>query len=309
VPDWDNRESRERDEDAAWRDLIARFDAPVTADESAPWPDREDVPSRPAADEAHEASGAAGEERPGEDGESIGANGATGASEASGVNEAAGVSGASGISEVDEPGRVGQRRDSSGTRGPREDGEDRDGGQTARQGQGDGGRTAPPGQGDGGRTAPPGLGGEGRDAASADGVWGIRGGEGSVDADRIWRALEAEGLLGQTEPDVIQATRRRGRPPAGGMPVRGASEDDDEHFVPPVPPPLPKLDPVTKGAWAALFGGPGYLLVATALHWSVPGLAVFCAVAAFVTGFALLVLRMNEPGPGGPDDGDDGAVV
>jgi hypothetical protein len=117
-------------------------------------------------------------------------------------------------------------------------------------------------------------------------------------------------LLGQTEPDVIQATRRLSRSPAGWIPVRGeAEDDDDEHFVPPVPPPLPKLDPLAKGAWAALFGGPGYLVVATALHWSVPGFAAFCAVAAFVTGFALLVLRMNESGPGGPDDGDDGAVV
>ena len=39
------------------------------------------------------------------------------------------------------------------------------------------------------------------------------------------------------------------------------------------------------------------------------GIAAFCAVAAFVAGFAILVLRMNEPGPGGPDDDDDGAVV
>ena len=91
-----------------------------------------------------------------------------------------------------------------------------------------------------------------------------------------------------------------------------APEDDEEHFIPPPPPPLPKLDPITKGAWAALFGGPGYLVVATAAGWSVPGIAAFCAVAAFVTGFAILVLRMNDPpgsGPSGPDDGDDGAVV
>ena len=86
-------------------------------------------------------------------------------------------------------------------------------------------------------------------------------------------------------------------------------EDDEGHFVPPAPPPLPKLDPIAKGAWAALFGGPAYLVVATAAGWSVPGIAAFFAVAAFVTGFAILVLRMNEPGPGGPDDGDHGAVV
>ena len=85
--------------------------------------------------------------------------------------------------------------------------------------------------------------------------------------------------------------------------------DDDEHYIPPAPPPLPKLDPVAKGAWAALFGGPGYLVVATAAGWSVSGLAAFCAVAAFVAGFAILVLRMHDPGPGGPDDGDTGAVV
>jgi hypothetical protein len=146
--------------------------------------------------------------------------------------------------------------------------------------------------------------------AGSGGAWGAGGDGGPVEADRIWRALEAEGLLGQTEPDVIQATRRLNRSSAGWIPVRGAAEDDDdEHFVPPAPPPLPKLDPLAKGAWAALFGGPGYLVVATALHWSVSGFAAFCAVAAFVTGFALLVLRMNESGPGGPDDGDDGAVV
>jgi hypothetical protein len=97
--------------------------------------------------------------------------------------------------------------------------------------------------------------------------------------------------------------------------VRGTADDDSEHFIPPAPPPLPRLDPMAKGAWAALFGGPGYLIVATAAGWSVPGFAAFCAVAAFVAGFAILVLRMNEPDAGGsggsgdPDDGDDGAVV
>jgi hypothetical protein len=80
---------------------------------------------------------------------------------------------------------------------------------------------------------------------------------------------------------------------------------EDDHFIPPPPPPLPSIDPVTKGAWAALFGGPAYLLLATAAGWTVPGIAAFCAVAAFVGGFAVLVLRMDD-GPrdsGGPDDG------
>jgi hypothetical protein len=140
---------------------------------------------------------------------------------------------------------------------------------------------------------------------------GIRG----FDDEGIRSALEPEGLSGAQEPDVIQAAPGRRRPPpAHSVRPRQVPADvpaaDDEHFVPPTPPPLPKLDSITKGAWAALFGGPGYLVVATAAGWSVSGIAAFCAVAAFVTGFVLLVLRMNEPGPGGgPDDGEDGAVV
>jgi hypothetical protein len=106
--------------------------------------------------------------------------------------------------------------------------------------------------------------------------------------------------------------------PFGGLPpgppqiriVRPASaapppDEDDDHFVPPVPPPLPRLDPVTKGAWVALFGGPLYLLVAVMASWQVPDWAAFCAVAAFVGGFATLVVRMGDrpPRDSGPDDG------
>jgi hypothetical protein len=90
--------------------------------------------------------------------------------------------------------------------------------------------------------------------------------------------------------------------PATGAPLPG---DDDGHYVPPVPPPLPRLDPVTKGAWVALFGGPAYLLAAVMMGWTVPDWAGFCAVAAFVGGFTTLVLRMADrpPRDSGPDDG------
>jgi hypothetical protein len=81
--------------------------------------------------------------------------------------------------------------------------------------------------------------------------------------------------------------------------------DDDDHFVPPDPPPLPRLDPLTKGAWVALFGGPAYLLIAVMVDWQVPGWAAFCAVAAFIGGFATLVVHMGDrpPRDSGPDDG------
>ena len=186
VADRDSTDSGASGEDAAWRDLVARYDVPLTAEEPVPWPEREGDPAL----------------------------------------------GGAGISGV-EVGRV--------------------------------------------------------PAAGSD--------------------AESE----TREPQVMPVPRLvRGARDPGGSTGRGlpaAAGDDDDHFIPPPPPPLPKLDPVAKGAWVALFGGPGYLVVATGAGWTVPGFAAFCAVAAFVAGFAILVLRMNEPGPGGPDDGDDGAVV
>jgi hypothetical protein len=187
VADRDNTDSGASDEDAVWRDLVARYDVPLTAEEPAPWPEREGDP-------------------------------------------ALGDAGISGV----EVGRV--------------------------------------------------------PAAGSDAESGTR------------------------EPQVMPIPRLvRGARDPGGSTGRGlpaaADDNDDDHFIPPPPPPLPKLDPVAKGAWVALFGGPGYLVVATGAGWTVSGFAAFIAVAAFVAGFAILVLRMNEPGPGGPDDGDDGAVV
>src|ERR1700734_4126302 len=74
VPDWDNTDSRERDEDAAWRDLIARFDAPSITEQPVPWPAREDVlPARPP--------------RPPEAGDPRGADGTREAEQARGTDE------------------------------------------------------------------------------------------------------------------------------------------------------------------------------------------------------------------------------
>jgi hypothetical protein len=279
VPDWDNTESRERDEDAAWRDLVARFDAPPITQQPVPWPEREDVlpprlPRPPetkepqGADDTREADQAWGaddtrEPRTAEETRETGrAKGIPGIAEAEGlpgintaipgVSSTEGLPGAAGVEGTQET------RGVEGTRGAR-------------------------------------------------GVKGIRG----FDDEGIRGTLDPGG---SREPDVIEAARRRRRTSARSIrprqaPVDPAPADDEDHYIPPAPPPLPTLDSIAKGAWAALFGGPAYLVVATAAHWELSGFAVFCAVAAFITGFAILVLRMNEPGPGGPDDGDDGAVV
>jgi hypothetical protein len=116
--------------------------------------------------------------------------------------------------------------------------------------------------------------------------------------------LTAPGQLGR--PDRAR-TGEPGRATPGSRPP-ARPEMQEEHYFPPPPPPLPKLDPLTKGAWAALFGGPAYLLIATAVGWTVPAVAAFFAIGAFVGGFAVLVMRMgDEPRDG--DGPDDGAVV
>jgi hypothetical protein len=101
------------------------------------------------------------------------------------------------------------------------------------------------------------------------------------------------------------ASAPRGHSVRGPRDTTAPDDHADEHYVPPPPPPLPKLAPVTIGAWLALFGGPLYLLIATATGGGVSGLAAFLSVAAFVGGFAVLVLRMDGGGPrdSGPDDG------
>ena len=85
-------------------------------------------------------------------------------------------------------------------------------------------------------------------------------------------------------------------------------EDWDDRYIPPPLPPQPGLDPVAKGAWLALFGGPGYLLIATLLGWQIAGWAALTSVIAFVAGFVVLVFRLGD-GPSKRDGPDQGAVV
>ena len=91
-------------------------------------------------------------------------------------------------------------------------------------------------------------------------------------------------------------------------PAAPADPDDEADYVPPVPPPLPTLDPVAKGAWAALFGGPGVPADRDAGQLAGAGLGGFLAMGAFVGGFATLVVRL-ETSPRADSGPDDGAVV
>jgi hypothetical protein len=87
-------------------------------------------------------------------------------------------------------------------------------------------------------------------------------------------------------------------------------DPDEDGFVPPPPPPLPELGVPTKAAWLAGLGGPGYLTLATLLHWSTPQWAALLCVLAGVIGFGYLVSRLKDRPDDGDDDPDDfGAVV
>ncbi len=84
--------------------------------------------------------------------------------------------------------------------------------------------------------------------------------------------------------------------------------DNNDRYIPPPLPPQPKLDPIARGAWTALLGGPGYLFLAMLLGWQVPGWAQLIAVLAFIAGFLVLVIRLGD-GPSRRDGPDQGAVV
>jgi hypothetical protein len=89
----------------------------------------------------------------------------------------------------------------------------------------------------------------------------------------------------------------------------GASWNDEGHFVPPAPPPLPAVEPRRKAAWIGLFGGPALMLLGVVLGWDFPDLILGGLVMAFVGGFVYLVATMQRTGRGDGWSGDDGAVV
>jgi len=85
-------------------------------------------------------------------------------------------------------------------------------------------------------------------------------------------------------------------------------QDEDDRFVPPPAPPVPRPHGLRLAAWLGLFGVPAVVLVCIVLHVSLPSPLGFLALIWFVGGFGYLVATMN--GPKDPGGGwDDGAVV
>lgn len=84
--------------------------------------------------------------------------------------------------------------------------------------------------------------------------------------------------------------------------------DDEEHFVRPDPPELPRGDVLTKVAWAAMLLAVAYPVVSLAAGWPLPGWAIALAVVVFIAGIVIHVVRIRDPRSDEPGS-DDGAVV
>ena len=82
-------------------------------------------------------------------------------------------------------------------------------------------------------------------------------------------------------------------------------EDELDEFVPPTPPPLPRLAPDRMLAWVGLFGSPTILLVCLLLGIGLVPWMGYLLVASFIGGFAYLVVKM--PRNTDIDPWDDGA--
>ncbi len=137
-----------------------------------------------------------------------------------------------------------------------------------------------------------------------------------LDEDAAWRAIvEHYGDrtdLDDEAPPPAEPGDRAPETPVESGPAEALSAqrswEDEGHFVPPEPPPLPRMEPRQRLGWLGLFGSPLVMLIAVVFGWRLWDWVLGVLVIGFVGGFVYLVATMpRKP----PDDwsGDDGAVV
>ncbi|WP_299530992.1 hypothetical protein [uncultured Streptomyces sp.] len=100
------------------------------------------------------------------------------------------------------------------------------------------------------------------------------------------------------EPETDEAVAGKAKGGAKAKGASGADEDDEGHFVPPEPPPLPEADATAKFAWLGVVGGPVLMLLTVLLGWEMTWWLTTVCIGGFLGGFATLVARM-------PHDDDD----
>jgi hypothetical protein len=146
------------------------------------------------------------------------------------------------------------------------------------------------------------------EAASADAPTAEPAGDDVVNEDSAGDPVITRDGPGGITGTYFPADRTRIIRYAGNPRDYSASDEEDEPYVAaPLPPPT-RLDPIAKAAWVGVVGGPGYLLVVSLfLHMAVSATAAFIAVAAFVGGFATLIVKLGDRSS--RDDNDDGAVL
>jgi hypothetical protein len=130
--------------------------------------------------------------------------------------------------------------------------------------------------------------------------------------------LEREGLGANVEPDTEPTEELPHPPPAApaeepAASWRGHESDwdwswgsDDEHYIPPDPPPLPRLRPMTIVALILVVAGV-VLLLSPGLIGLDPRIGTPLSLLALVCGFGLLFLRIRRTPP--DTEHDNGAQV
>ncbi|MFC8171491.1 hypothetical protein ACFUJ0_22365 [Streptomyces sp. NPDC057242] len=150
-------------------------------------------------------------------------------------------------------------------------------------------------------------------SSGASGTSGASGAESSGTEKEPGDGEEAEADgAGPEKPvlggSIVFAPGVRSTGPRDYSPVE--QDDDEGHFVPPEPPPLPEADAAAKFAWLGVIGGPVLLLVAVLLQWDMTWWLTTVCVGGFLGGFATLVARMKQDDDeDGFDDPGRGAVV
>ncbi len=105
---------------------------------------------------------------------------------------------------------------------------------------------------------------------------------------------ELEGYLHEAAAELPRGPREESPPPV------------EDHFEPPAPPPLGRLEPLTALAWLGVLGAPIFFALALWTGTNVDGWLGLAGVGAFIGGFGVLFSRL---GPDRDDDGGDGAVL
>ncbi|HEU0042673.1 MAG TPA: hypothetical protein VFQ15_10005 [Jiangellaceae bacterium] len=131
---------------------------------------------------------------------------------------------------------------------------------------------------------------------------------GATDArpDRRWPEIEDVSPDARAEP-FTDATFTLGSTgddlPHLSRPEARREDVADDHFQPPLPPPLPRGDLISRSAWAGVIAAPLGLIIATVTPWDMPRSLLGILSVGFVCGFVTLVVRMREHDPYDPDNG------